>query len=60
MAAVIEVALGRHLPALQVTSIVVISAGLLAPDLGGGRATWPALPVAGAIGPAWPSASAAA
>jgi drug/metabolite transporter (DMT)-like permease len=48
--AVVEVALGRHLPALQLAGIVVISAGLLALALGSGRATWPALAVAGATG----------
>jgi drug/metabolite transporter (DMT)-like permease len=48
LVAVIEVALGHHLPAVQAVGIAVISAGLLSLALDGGRLTRAALPALGA------------
>jgi drug/metabolite transporter (DMT)-like permease len=48
LVAVIEVALGHHLPAVQAAGIAVISAGLLSLALDGGRLTRAALPAVGA------------
>lgn len=46
--AVVEIALGHDLPALQLVGIVVISVGLLSLALEGGRLTRAALPAVGA------------